>query len=198
MVRGGLKRGACLFLSRKNGTPDGQGKVRHNAAYTRACPRNKLIKIGELPGYAWANRSLVVHFFRYEISRLGQAESVGKSEDVSLAYVSFAALNAPQLPEVNSGLGGGSFLHDAFYCGGLSARSSIRRDVSGSTEVPSVIRFITASRSASTWGQCPRVLFWRCSFSYCSQNRESVKDTESCANRAPWWSTSFATSSAGW
>src|SRR5205807_7847549 len=36
-----------------------------------------------------------------------------------------------------------------------SARSSIRRDVSGSTGVPSIIRFITASRSARTCRSMP-------------------------------------------
>src|SRR5882724_5121568 len=39
-----------------------------------------------------------------------------------------------------------------------SARSSIRRVVSGSTGVPSIILFITASRSARTWGSIPDVL----------------------------------------
>src|SRR5438445_12282592 len=36
-----------------------------------------------------------------------------------------------------------------------SARSSIRRDVSGSTGVPSIIRFITVSRSARTCRSMP-------------------------------------------
>src|SRR5207249_1891984 len=38
-----------------------------------------------------------------------------------------------------------------------SARSSMRRDVSGSTGVPSIMRFITASRSARTCRSMPAV-----------------------------------------